>query len=152
MPGASISGAPVAAAPNGPAGGILSGTYPNPGFAPADAPLLLQATTGVGGFALTAGTPNILSWTAPNDGQVHRIILVAKINAVSEVGGQLNVSGDIPGGASYNQQVLAGSLGSGVGTAAPISFLVQAGTTITLALATALTGGSATVYAEFWGS
>ena len=60
------------------------------------APLMqLVATTGVNGFALQNGTPTILTWTPPNDGQVHRVLLIAQENVtVAETGGLPHPTGD----------------------------------------------------------
>ena len=53
----------------------------------------LVATTGVNGFMLQNATPNILSWTAPNDGNMHRLIVFATLHVTSsETGGKVLVA------------------------------------------------------------
>ena len=55
------------------------------------AQLELQIATPYIGFTLVNGTPDIITWTAPNDGQLHRFEIYAR----------LIVSSDMTGGAIY---------------------------------------------------
>lgn len=122
---------------------------------PLAAPLTqLQATTGVNGFALINGTPTILSWTAPNDGQVHRVWLIAQENVTSpETGGQVNLNFRDLQGNAQSRQAIPGGAGNGfTGGFTPMAFLVQAGQTVSAVQGTALTAGAATVWAELWAS
>ena len=41
------------------------------------------AAGGLAGFALQNATPNILTWTAPNDGNYHRVVVAASIGVTS---------------------------------------------------------------------
>lgn len=121
---------------------------------PLAAPLMqLQATTGVAGFALVNGTPTILSWTAPNDGLMHRVSLIAQENVTApETGGQVNINFKDQQGSTQNRQAFAGGAGTGfTGGFTPMAFLVQAGQQVTVTQ-TALTAGAATVWAELWAS
>lgn len=113
----------------------------------------LLATTGPSGTALTNGTPTILSWTAPNDGQMHRILVLGNLVVSSALtGGQITASNTPPGGA-VNSPVLAAA-GSGAGThgLTQVSGVVQAGTTVTVQQGSAVTAGAATLLAEIWGA
>lgn len=125
-------------------------------FTAAAAPLGLLATTGAGGFALVNGTPNVLTWTAPNDGGIHRALLLATLRvAVTEVGGAISVSFTTPDGTPFTAPVVAGAAGAGLALISAFgnAFLpVRAGTTVTVAQSSALTVGSATLWAELWGS
>jgi len=125
-------------------------------FAPSTA-LVLQASTGAAGVALVNGTPAIISWTAPNDGNLHRFIFQGSRNVtVTEVGGALAVTYTTNGASgAQSLTIAAGS------TAAPsnaalsnsgFGATIAPGTTVTVAQTSALTSGTCTVYAEIWGS
>jgi hypothetical protein len=119
----------------------------------AGGPLALQAATPVSGFALVNGTPNILTWTAPNDGQQHRVQVFASLHVIStETGGIVNVNFSAPDGNNGTFQLIAGSLAAGLFTANPPRLVVvQAGQPVNI-LQTALTAGAALLWAEIWGS
>lgn len=115
--------------------------------------LQLQAATPVAGTALANGTPAILSWTAPNDGGLHRAVVFGVLDvAVQEVGGQVNVAYTLPDGTANSFAALNAGMGAGPANLFSYTFVVKAGTTVTVAQATALTGGAATLWAEIWGS
>lgn len=116
------------------------------------ATLNLLAATPVAGFALQNGTPAILTWTAPNDGQLHRVIVAQTAHCTSAgTGGRVNVNGTAPDGSALAVQALAANQGTGT-TANLVTILVQAGTTVTLAQFSALTAGAVTAWFELWGS
>jgi hypothetical protein len=109
------------------------------------------ATTGLTGYAKINGTGNILTWTAPNDGNMHRVLLLINQHVTSgETGGQLQYSSYFPDDTQGNLP-FAGGYGVGYGTFT-YSSLVYPGTTFVLSQHTALTAGAATVWAELWGS
>jgi hypothetical protein len=102
------------------------------------------ADTGPNGFTLQNATPTILSWTAPNDGQAHTVIITSDLHVTTlEVGGQITFSVTFPdGSANAGVQVFAG--GQAVGVQGTIQGrLVQPGSTVTVQQASALTGGAA---------
>ncbi len=114
--------------------------------------LARQATTGTTGYALVNGTGNIITWAVPNDGNLHTLLIIATLHVtVNEVGGQLAVSWTLPDNTSFLSNFLSASAAAGV---APTVFTatVKAGATIALTQNTALTGGTATVWAEIWGA
>jgi hypothetical protein len=113
---------------------------------------VLKATTGLGGFALQNATPTVFQWTAPDDGKVHRITLIAQLDVASaETGGVVNLQFTDLQGNFQSRQAFAGGLGAGFTQgASPMSFLVEAGQTVFLAQSSALTAGAATVFAELW--
>jgi hypothetical protein len=109
------------------------------------------AATPAAGYALQNGTGPILTWTAPNDGNLH----AAQINLVlivtsAETGGQVTISFTVGGQAKANTVAAAGG-GIGVFPENPYTFTCDPGTTVTLAQASALTAGAASIYAALLG-
>jgi hypothetical protein len=119
---------------------------------PAAAPALaLVASTGPGGFALQNGTPNILTWTPPADGQLHQFQLFGElIVASTATGGALSVAFTDPGGAGRTPSVLAGSQGAGFHALTAQQLTCEAGQQVALTQSSALTGGAATLWATLW--
>lgn len=120
----------------------------------ADAPVMgLLIATVPAGFGLQNATPNILSWLAPADGQLHRVSVAGTLFAAApETGGNVNLLYTDPGGDANSTPVWAGGLnGANAPTAKMV--VVKAGTTVTLQQIVALSaGGPSTVWAELWGS
>lgn len=118
--------------------------------------LAKQAATAAAGFALQNATPTILSWTAPADGNNHRVMIIGQVAVSSgETGGVVQVQFTDPGGSSRTLSLINGGLGSGTQVAAFAgnnSMIVQSGSTVNINQSTALTAGAATVYLEIWGS
>jgi hypothetical protein len=143
----------VARLPVGTAGQSIQAVSGLPAWAAA---LTMLATTGTAGYTLVNATGTILTWTAPADGNMHRVMLFGQTwVTTTEVGGALAISITDPGGhSSGSQTVDSGShgvnfhqLGSGYW-----NLLVEAGSTVTLSQSSALTTGAATLWAEIWGS
>jgi hypothetical protein len=113
----------------------------------------LLATTGVNGFTLQNGTPNIFTWTAPNDGAIHRILVLCNLHVTSaETGGAISINNLIsPDSGSHSPGLFAGGAASGVLNEICNSYFVQANSTVTLAQTSALTVGAAVLWAELWG-
>jgi len=114
----------------------------------------LVATTGVNGFALQNATPTILSWTAPNDGAAHRVLVLGSYLDVTsaETGGTLTFNVTGPDGGNVGFGLFTGGLGTGAQVAATISRPVKAGTTVSLVQTSALTAGAAILWTELWAS
>lgn len=135
--------------PIGSAGQMLGVSGGVPAWSPA---MTLLATTGTAGYALVNGTGTILSWTAPNDGQIHRVMVLLTSHVTStETGGQINLAITAPDGVTGSPQIQAASQGAGVRSVIS-GAIVEAGSTVTVTQATALTGGAAVLWAEIWGS
>ena len=115
----------------------------------------LVATLGAAGFALQNATPNILSWTAPNDGQLHRFLMFATQDvSLAQTGGLVTIQYFAPDGTSGGPHTVFPG-GSGAGETQPSSTyakMIQAGTTVLVKQGSALTVGAATVWAEIWWS
>jgi hypothetical protein len=116
--------------------------------------LELIATTGVDGFALEDSTPTILSWTAPDDGDLHRFFVTSVLHVTSaETGGAIQLQWPLPDGTANTDSLYAGNLGAGiaVGPAAGIFMQpIEPGGTVNLVQLNALTAGAATLWAELW--
>lgn len=113
--------------------------------------LTLQRATPAAGFALQNGTPVIFTWTPPNDGQAHAVLIGANLDVtVAETGGGVVLTCNLPDGSAGNPPVFSG--GAGVGTFSFSQFrMVQAGQPVTLQQSSALTLGAAVLFAALWG-
>lgn len=117
------------------------------------APLQLQATTGVNGFGLQNATPDILTWTAPSDGEQHRATIFASLEVTSaETGGTVVADWTFPSGSGNGIVLAAGGQAAGNNATNPVEVILGAGTTVTVRQSAALTAGAATIWAEIWGS
>lgn len=115
--------------------------------------LALQAATPVTGFALQDATPTILSWTPPDDGQMHRVMILADERVTAAMtGGALSCNGTDPGGAAFVNQIDGGGHVVSFARLGVAEFLVQGGSEVTLVQSSAMTAGAATLWAEIWGS
>ena len=115
---------------------------------PAAGVLARVATTLAAGFALQNATPNILTWTAPNDGQTHAVIVNAfKIVTVAETGGNVTIAYTC-GGQAKTVTVAPGGAAIGTYPENWAGFVCDPGTTVTLAQQTALTAGASVLFAE----
>lgn len=108
------------------------------------------ADTGTGGFALQNATPTILTWTAPNDGNMHVVTVVAEeVVTTAETGGLVVVSFTDPAGTARTPTAFAAGAGIGA-TFFFNAYLIQPNTAASLAQTSALTAGAAKVYAQIW--
>jgi hypothetical protein len=117
--------------------------------------MAIQASTPVGGTALINGTQNFISWTAPNDGKLHRFQIFGGESVTSaQTGGSVNVTFTGPDGSAQNITILGPALATGyslIDAAYQAMSLCEAATTVTIVQATAQTAGAAKLYAEIWG-
>jgi hypothetical protein len=124
------------------------------GTAPGWTPALNQvATTGLTGYALINGTGNItgLSWTAPNDGALHRVMLVGAVVASgSPAGGAIVVSSTDPSDTARAAQAAFSAPSSGYNFPTEGFYLIYPNTTFQVKQNSALTAGSATLYCDLW--
>lgn len=127
------------------------------GFAPfgASPALVLQAATGVGGYPVQAVSQlSIISWTAPADGNLHRVLLMAgKQVTTLEVGGAVSLFVQSPGdGAAASYSVFAGTQAAGDYAGTALFLPVKAGSTVNFKQTSNLTSGASLVWAELWAS
>jgi hypothetical protein len=108
----------------------------------------IVATTGDAGFALENGTPTILSWEVPNDGQLHSVLICGqKYVTATETGGTVIYTYEIGGHAGLSHTLFSGGNASGTGVPpANNSFVVDPGSTVSVSQSVALTGGASIVY------
>lgn len=105
------------------------------------------ATTGTSGVPLIDGTQTILSWTAPDDGKLHTVLVGFVWDISSSLTGGA-VQANVPGKAS----IVVFSGGEAAGWKVPTTNLIvvlNSGDALELNQTSAATAGAATVYATF---
>jgi hypothetical protein len=139
---AASSGTAVSAVP------VITGTVYFPSAVP-----VLQATTGSSGFTLLDSTPTLLTWSVPNDGQVHRVIVLGElVVTTTQAGGEVQLVFNDPAGNSRTESMWAGGLGVGANKVnGNCAFMVGPDQTITLEQTSDQTSGSAIAYVDLWG-
>lgn len=123
------------------------------GFRKSSGPSLVASTEPTG-FALQDATPAILTWTTPNDGNLHSVVLtLSLIVSSAQTGGVVQVHFTI-GGQSASLQLYNGGLGTGYHAPSLnyMPFTADPNTTVTLEQTTAQTAGAAALYAQIWAS
>lgn len=136
----------------GAAGTSLQSNGTLPSWGPA---LVLQATTGATGHTLVNGTGTIISWTPPDDGQLHRVMIIAGIDVTSdETGGTVYTNITLPDGTNSFVTLFNGDQDTGFQVCynGPTIYVQKAGVQVEVAQYSPLTGGAATLWAEIWGS
>jgi hypothetical protein len=110
--------------------------------------LALVASTGLSGFALQNGTPSIISWTAPADGQMHRFMLTEVVHVTSsETGGATQAAWTAPDGTATSTALNSGTHTNGVFSVSQVK-MIAPGSTVIYQQSSALTAGAAIAYAE----
>jgi len=117
----------------------------------------LLASTGLAGFTYQNATPNIISYTFPSDGKLHRFLLIPYVTVTStQTGGALAILFRDPTNAAQNFGINGG--GNNVGTNGWGNgftnwdmLFAYPGSTVTLQQSSAQTAGAATIWAELWG-
>jgi hypothetical protein len=113
--------------------------------------MILQATTGIAGFPLVNGTPTILTWTPPNDGNMHYALLMATlIVTVAQTGGIVTLGYNDPSGVARGRTVYAGGLGVSYNLSGYQITPVQGGVPV-LVTQSAQTAGTSTLWAAIFG-
>lgn len=121
-------------------------------ISPPPAGALAQQQTAID-FALQNGTPTVITWTTPNDGNEHRAQVFASLNMSSGgTGGQLNFQWTYKG-SQGSAVIFAANATSGTHVPA-ISTLIMAdpNTAVRIIQSTALTAGAGEISAEVWAS
>lgn len=114
-----------------------------------------QAFTPDAGFPLVNGTPNIVTWAIPNDGHVHRHLIIASESVISAMtGGVVTVNFQDPNGDFFTYTLFNGSVASPGFNGSEFTYPVicKPGSTVFVSQASPLSAGAATVWAEIWGS
>lgn len=111
------------------------------------------ATTSLAGYALVNGTPTILTWTAPNDGQMHRINVVAEqVTTSTATAGATSMTHEYPNGTGASPGIFGGGDTTSQLRQFQTDRLIASGSVVTVQQSTALTGGAVTFWAEIWAS
>ena len=110
----------------------------------------LVATTPAAGIALINGTQNILTYTTPNDGNLHTVILACMIHVTTaQTGGAIELLSTI-NGAAFTDSFFAG--GGTVGLKNNhFNVVCDPNTTVTIKQSTAQTAGVATAFIQLFG-
>lgn len=127
------------------------GDFPFGGGLPA-----LQLQASANDVALIDSTQTIVSWTAPNDGNVHWVFFAAGQDVTSATtGGLVQTSYTLPDGTGPITHTLFAASQADTGENEPSNTYgrpVEAGSTVSVIQATALSGGAAVVWAAIWGA
>lgn len=106
--------------------------------------------TPAAGFALQNGTPNIVTFNTPNDGNMHAYDVAAALDVtVLEVGGQVSLSWTA-GGHAYGVVMFASALAAGFSTFSQ-NIVADPNTAVTVQQTAALTSGAASIVAAVSG-
>jgi hypothetical protein len=114
----------------------------------------MLATTPAAGFSLVNGTPNILTWTAPADGQLHQVVVISSMDVTTATtGGAILATITMPDGTQGFITLQAGTQPAGYNYNSSIGqAIVEAGSTVTVSQSSAMTAGAAKVWARIFGS
>ena len=115
--------------------------------------LTLKATTGASGAELEDGFPTFATWTPPDDGQLHRVVVFNSMQVSSaETGGLINLTFETPDGTPQSVGIYNQNQGVGFNFAFfQCPFIVKGGSPVSIVQGTALTAGAAVLWAEIWG-
>lgn len=114
----------------------------------------VKATTPAAGTALVNGTPTILTWTAPNDGNLHPVVVCAALHVTGlETGGAIAVTVSAAAGQPVTNTIFAGGKAvgdyQGADSGVPDTNLILGpGQTVTVVQSSALTAGAALLRAQ----
>ena len=107
------------------------------------------AATAFAGFSLQNGTPDILTWTAPNDGVAHTFLISGSMRATSSTtGGEVKARAYTPdGGAEFTNWTLSSpTQATGAHPVAITSGIMAPATTLYIEQTTAMTAGGAKIW------
>jgi hypothetical protein len=112
----------------------------------------LQADTAAAGYTLINGTGNIITWTPPNDGNLHWCTIFGGVHVTTlEAGGAISVTYNYPDGTSSTDTLASGNQSPGHNLFTARLMPVEAGVIVTVAQVSALTSGAAVAWAGIWG-
>lgn len=109
----------------------------------------MMRVASVSNVALINGTQQLIQWTAPQDGQPHRAIVIVKVTITNATTGGQITSQVNAGGAT---QLLAATQAAAKFAPPSPGAVLDPGDTISVAQQTAVTAGAGTVSAEIWAS
>jgi hypothetical protein len=109
----------------------------------------IVARTPLAGFPLVNGTPNIITWTSPNDGNLHSVIVSGIAIVASAATGGAVVMRYTTNGVAQAQAFTAANLAAN--QSGSVVFSCDPNTTAHLDQQTALTVGAVTIFATMLG-
>ena len=114
--------------------------------------LRLQASTATAGYTLVNSTGTVITWTAPNDGLLHTVMVAASLHVTTnETGGTIQVAWTEPGGVGNAVTLASGAQAANNDATNPVMIVVKANTAVNVNQSSALTAGAATLWAQIWG-
>ena len=113
----------------------------------------IQAETALAGYTLVNGTGTVVSWTAPNDGALHRFLILGTLAvSVATTGGSISEVWTTPNGTASGTGIALFTATKAVGVfQASVNGHAQAGTTVTIQQQTAMTAGTAVMWVTIFG-
>jgi hypothetical protein len=116
--------------------------------------LVKVADSGDAGFALQNATPTIISWTVPNDGNLHAFeVCGAVVVSSAETGGAIQVNYQPPTSGVHTATLDAGGHGSaGTSGFTQSGGVAAPGSVVSITQNTALTGGAAVTFCQIYGN
>ena len=108
--------------------------------------MLKVADTGAAGVAFSAGGSTPLTWTSPNDGQLHNVELRAYVNiGTTLVGGQVQYN---VGGTNMNPSIFGSNSAAGLRAPSGASGIAVQPNTVVNVVLSAITGGAGTFFGQ----
>jgi parallel beta-helix repeat protein len=113
----------------------------------------IVASVAAAGYTMINGTATILSWTAPNDGNIHLVSIFSLMRVISATtGAQVSLTFTDPSNTSKTTTWFSTTRSADAYSAdfpQWMHLMVKPNTAVTLAQTSAMTGGAATIWAAF---
>jgi hypothetical protein len=106
------------------------------------------AATALAGFTMTSGTPTILTYTTPNDGRPHQVLITGTMHVtVATTGGAVQAVYSAPDGlVTFTAAVSSATQAVGAHPAGGVTATVAPNTTITISQSSGVSAGAAKIW------